>query len=87
MSTPPTGDAGPAKPTSLTAKRNGVRSSATGQPDPFVVPIVHFTVPENAINLGFWSALIGAVALGAIELPLAALVGAGVLVARHHHSH
>jgi hypothetical protein len=50
------------------------------------MPIVHITVPEAAVNVGFWAALGGAVVLGAIELPLAALIGAGVLVARHHGS-
>ena len=38
------------------------------------------------VDVGFWGALVGAAALGAIELPLAALIGAGVLVARHHRS-
>jgi hypothetical protein len=52
----------------------------------FVMPIVHVTVPEAVVNAGFWAALGGAAVLGAVELPLAALIGAGVVVARHHHS-
>ena len=50
----------------------------------YVMPIVHITLPENAVNAGFWAVLVGAVALGAVDLPLATLIGAGVLVARHH---
>ncbi len=61
-----------------TAKSNGR--------DAFVIPIVHINVPEAVVNIGFWGALAGAAALGAVELPLAALIGAGVLVARHRHS-
>ena len=52
--------------------------------DVYVMPIVHVTLPENAVNAGFWAVLLGAAALGAIDLPLAALIGAGVLIARHH---
>jgi len=52
----------------------------------FVMPIVHLSVPEVVVNIGFWGALAGAAAIGAIELPLAALIGAGVLVARHQHA-
>ena len=54
--------------------------------DVYVMPIVHLTVPGTAVNAGFWAVLVGATALGAVELPLAALIGAGVLVARHHRS-
>jgi hypothetical protein len=50
----------------------------------YVMPIVHVTVPEAPINLGFWAALGGAAVLGAVELPLAALIGVGVIIARHH---
>ena len=50
----------------------------------FVVPIVHVSLPESAVTLGFWSALIGSVALGTVDLPLAALIGASVVIAKHH---
>jgi hypothetical protein len=50
----------------------------------YVMPIVHVTLPESAVNAGFWAVLVGAAALGAIDLPLAALIGTGVLIARHH---
>jgi len=45
---------------------------------------VHVSLPESAVNVGFWSILMGSVVLGAVDLPLAVLIGAGVLIARHH---
>lgn len=50
----------------------------------YVVPVVHTHVPARAVEWGFWGALSGAVLLGAVDPPLALLVGAGVVVARHH---
>jgi hypothetical protein len=58
-------------------------AESPGGDDTFVLPLVHVKVPEAAVNVGFWGALAGAVALGAVELPLAALIGAGVVVAKH----
>jgi hypothetical protein len=52
----------------------------------YVVPVVHLSLPESAVNVGFWSVLVGSVALGAVDFPLAALIGVGVLVARHRRS-
>ncbi len=49
----------------------------------YVLPIVHLHVPEPAVNVGFWGALVATAALGVVDLPLAALIGAGVVVARH----
>ena len=49
----------------------------------YVVPMVHASIPESAVNIGFWSVLVGSVAFGVIDPPLAALIGAGVLIARH----
>jgi len=85
----PTTNGGGTKSTPSPARRISSvgRSVASNGHDPYVVPVVHITVPEAAINAGFWAALIGAATLGAIDLPLAALIGAGVLVARHHHAH
>jgi len=54
--------------------------------DVYVMPIVHLSMPETAVNAGFWVVLVGATALGAVDLPLAALIAASVLVARHHRS-
>ncbi len=53
----------------------------------YVLPIVHTRLPERAVELGFWGALATAAALGAVDLPLAALVAAGVVVARHAARH
>jgi hypothetical protein len=36
------------------------------------------------VNAGFWGGLAGAVVLGVVDPPLAVLVGAAVVVARHH---
>lgn len=66
------------------AKAPIVTSDDSNGHGPYVVPVVHFQLSERAVNAGFWGALIGASALGALDLPLAALIGAGVVVARHH---
>jgi hypothetical protein len=49
----------------------------------YVLPVVHVRVPGELVNVGFWGALTGAVALGVVDLPLGVLIGAGVVVARH----
>ncbi len=88
MPTPTTSAQDKTKPTGspATRRRGSLSPVSSKEHDPFVMPVVHITVPEAVVNVGFWGALVGATALGAIELPLAALIGAGVLVARHHHS-
>jgi len=52
-----------------------------------VVPIVHVSLPESAVTAGFWAALGTAAVVGIVDLPLAALIGAGVVVARHRNAH
>ena len=52
----------------------------------FVVPVVHVHLPESAVKLGFYSGLGAAVAIGAVDWPLAVLVGAGVAIARHRRA-
>lgn len=52
----------------------------------FVVPIVHVHLPEPAVKLGFYGGLGAAIALGAVDWPLAVLVGAGVAIARHRRT-
>lgn len=52
----------------------------------YVVPLVHTRLPETVVNLGFYGLLAGTVALGVIEAPLVALVGLGVVVARHRRN-
>ena len=49
----------------------------------YVLPLIHTSVPASVVNVGFWGALVGSVALGAVDPPLGLLVGAGVIVARH----
>jgi hypothetical protein len=55
-------------------------------PNDFVVPVVHVHLPESAVKLGFYGGLGAAVALGAVDWPLAVLVGAGVAIARHRRA-
>lgn len=50
------------------------------------VPLVGVTVPARLVETGFWGGLLGAAAVGALDPPLAVLVGAGVVVARHRRS-
>jgi hypothetical protein len=85
------------KPISTIGGANNATQSSTRSPqkpetavstdgqDVYVMPIIHVSLPENAVNAGFWAVLVGAAALGAIDLPLAALIGTGVLIARHRH--
>lgn len=52
----------------------------------YELPVVHVHVPARAVEMGFWGGLAGAALLGAVDPPLALLVGAGVVVARHRRS-
>lgn len=52
----------------------------------YELPVVHRHIPANAVELGFWGGLAGAALLGAVDPPLALLIGAGVVVARHRRS-
>ncbi len=74
-----------------TSTRKSVRTETTtdgtdgtdGSADVYVLPVVHTKVPGRLVNVGFWGGLTGAVLVGAVDLPLGVLVGAGVVVARH----
>ncbi|HXZ62967.1 MAG TPA: hypothetical protein VEG62_09505 [Acidimicrobiales bacterium] len=66
--------------------RNGHTTTTGGGNGAYVVPMVHVSLPESAVNIGFWSVLVGSVVLGAVDFPLAALIGAGVLIAKHRRS-
>ncbi|HWG72797.1 MAG TPA: hypothetical protein VG184_01950 [Acidimicrobiales bacterium] len=44
---------------------------------------MHLRVPQQVGNTAFWLGVAGVVAAGAVELPVAALVAAGVVVMRH----
>jgi hypothetical protein len=48
----------------------------------YQLPVVGLRVPYRVGNTAFWAGLAGAVVIGAVELPLAGLLGAGVVVAR-----
>ncbi len=56
---------------------------AASQCSGYVLPLVHARVPEPVVGLAFVGALAATVIAGAVELPAAALIGAGVVVARH----
>ncbi|MHB1710886.1 MAG: hypothetical protein ACYCV7_05730 [Acidimicrobiales bacterium] len=62
-----------------TPKASEVSREASG----YVVPLIHTRLPEPVVNLGFYGLLTGTVVLGAVDVPLAILVGLGVAVARH----
>jgi hypothetical protein len=49
------------------------------------MPWVHLRVPEPVVNGGFWAALAGAALVGSVDPPLAALIGAAVVVAHHRN--
>ena len=83
MPTPITTIGGTESATQSSTQKAGTAAKTDGH-NVYVIPVVHVTLPENAVNAGFWAVLVGAAALGAVDLPLAALIGASVLVARHH---
>jgi hypothetical protein len=62
------------------ASKNG---AAPAGGDQYQLPVIGVRVPAKVVDVGFWGGLAGAAVLGAIDPPLAVLVGAGVLVARH----
>ncbi|MGA2930819.1 MAG: hypothetical protein ABSE98_01880 [Acidimicrobiales bacterium] len=78
------GGANDATQSSIRSTQKPETVASTDGHNVYVMPIVHVTLPESAVNAGFWAVLVGAAALGAIDLPLAALIGTGVLIARHH---
>lgn len=49
----------------------------------YVVPIVHARLPERSVDGVFWGVLGAAVVAGAVDLPVAAAVAGGVVIARH----
>ena len=52
----------------------------------YVVPVIHVHLPESVVRVGFYGGLAAVVAAGAVELPLALLVGVGVVIARHRRA-
>ncbi|HWS46389.1 MAG TPA: hypothetical protein VN636_11045 [Acidimicrobiia bacterium] len=57
--------------------------ASDGQGDRYELPVVHVQLPARAVNIGFWAVLGASTLVGAIEIPVAAAVGAGVVIARH----
>ena len=60
--------------------------TAPGQSDGYTLPVVGLRLPASMVHAGFAWGLAGAVLLGAVDLPVAALVAAGVLIARHRRA-
>lgn len=72
-----------AKPASTATEPGPAAGPSEPTDGSYVVPMLHTHVPARAVEWGFWGGLAGAALLGAIDPPLALLVGAGVVVARH----
>jgi hypothetical protein len=83
MATTTTGPTAGARRVTTVRSEKASLPSASPAPGGYVVPVVHTRIPAPVVQLGFWGGLAGAVAFGVIEAPLAALVGVGVIVARH----
>lgn len=72
--------------TSTGSSQDHARTRAAADGRDYKVPLVGVNVPAALVETGFWGGLLGAAALGALDPPLALLVGAGVVVARHRRS-
>ena len=75
---------------SSSAIKNGLKAvsgflpiGASSNPKDYELPIIHAHMSEKTVNLGFWGALAGTAVLGIVDAPLAVLIGAGVIIARH----
>jgi hypothetical protein len=73
-------------PTRATSNRRPPSTRDGEASDGYVVPLVHTRIPPRLLEAGFWGGLAGATILGAVDAPLALLVGAGVIIARHRQS-
>lgn len=65
---------------------NGQMGAANAGSGAYVMPMLHVSVPQSAVNLGFWTVLVGSAVFGVVDPPLAALVAAGVLISRHRQA-
>ena len=83
---PSDGEVSSRTPTSTTSITPLAPNREVAQPGEqgYVMPVVHIHLSERVVNLGFWGALVGSAALGVVDLPLAAMIGGAVYVARHH---
>jgi hypothetical protein len=55
-------------------------------PSDYVVPVVHVHLPEPVVKAGFYGGVAAALAVGAVDWPLALLAGVGVAIARHRRA-
>ena len=69
--------------TARPSTRSAASDGKAPRGDSYVLPLIHTGVPSRVVDVGFWGALVGSVALGAVDPPLGLLLGAGVVVARH----
>lgn len=78
----------PAEAATVDAKEKPLALTETADAAPpgedYVVPMLHVRIPEKVANIGFWGLLGGAVVLGAVNVPMAALTAGAVVVARRH---
>jgi len=77
--------AGSTRPARKSPNKAVSQSLAANGGQGYVVPVIHIRMPEPVVNGGFWAALAGAALVGSVDPPLAALIGAGVVVARHRN--
>lgn len=76
----------PTRSSTRSTAASGGASSTAADPSGYEIPLVGIKVPPGLVETGFWGGLLAAAALGALDPPLALLVGAGVVVARHGRS-
>jgi hypothetical protein len=86
MATTSTGSAAARKRPATVRTEETPNPAGDHAPGDYVLPFVHARIPAPLVQIGFWGGLAGTVAFGVIDLPLAALVGVGVVVARHRRS-
>ena len=55
-------------------------------PSDYVVPVVHVHLPEPVVKAGFYGGMAAAVAVGALDWPLALLADIGVAIVRHRRA-
>ena len=72
--------------TTTKAAKEATQPATKDSGSDYIAPITHTHVRHELVDVAFWGGLVGAVAVGVIDPPLAILVGAGVVVARHRSS-
>jgi len=72
---------------SISTRPKGVDAAGHPGDHDYVVPLVHLHLSERVVDVGFWAALAGAAVLGAVDLPVAVLIGGTAVIARRHALH